>query len=174
MTEAEQKAEPASPQANSNDYDSYAPHVVEANGGYPMSDPIPASEPLDLAELRSDLKKAIGASGYSQIAFWAVQYGAKILNCLERAEAREKVKTEALHAALSALAPFADPGRLNFGPINVFACHETDDAHCVGWLVNQLGPGNNIGLRIQMISCVNAKTIRLRGEQHESFEDTLP
>lgn len=56
----------------------------------------------------------------------------------------------------------------------VMACHETDEAHCIGWLVNQLGPGNNIMLRIQMMTCGNAKKIRLRGEQHERFEDTLP
>lgn len=55
-----------------------------------------------------------------------------------------------------------------------FACHEMDEAHCVGWLVNQIGPGNNIPLRIQMMTCENAKAIRLRGEQHERFEDTLP
>ena len=54
------------------------------------------------------------------------------------------------------------------------ACHETEDAHCLGWLVNQLGPGNNIRLRISMMSCENGKAIRLRGEQHECFEDTLP
>ena len=54
------------------------------------------------------------------------------------------------------------------------ACHETHDAHCVGWLVNQIGPGNNIPLRMRMSSCTNADKIRLRGEQHETFEDTLP
>jgi len=60
------------------------------------------------------------------------------------------------------------------GKSKVMACHETDDAHCVGWLMNQLGPGNNIGLRIQMIRCENIKEVRLIGEQHERFEDTLP
>ncbi len=54
------------------------------------------------------------------------------------------------------------------------ACHESHDAHCIGWLVNQLGPGNNIPLRMQMMSCENVKRIRLRGEQHETFDDTLP
>jgi len=49
-----------------------------------------------------------------------------------------------------------------------------EPSHCVGWLMNQLGPGNNIGLRMRMMSCENAKKIRLRGEQHETFEDTLP
>jgi len=56
----------------------------------------------------------------------------------------------------------------------VMACHETHDAHCIGWLMNQLGPGNNVGLRIRMISCENAAKIRLRGKQHQQFEDTLP
>lgn len=54
------------------------------------------------------------------------------------------------------------------------ACHESHDAHCIGWLVHQIGPGNNIGLRIRMMSCTNAKKIRTRGEQHQRFEDTLP
>lgn len=58
--------------------------------------------------------------------------------------------------------------------IHIMACHETHEAHCIGWLINQLGPGNNIGLRLQMMSCENGKNIRLRGEQHETFEDTLP
>jgi len=66
----------------------------------------------------------------------------------------------------------AIPG--TFGNNRVMACHETVDAHCVGWLMNQLGPGNNIGLRLRMIYCTNAHKIKLRGEQHETFEDTLP
>lgn len=68
----------------------------------------------------------------------------------------------------------AEPGALNLGPLNVMACHETDDAHCVGWLAHQLGPGNNIGMRLQMMTCENRDKIRLVGEQHETFEDTLP
>lgn len=56
----------------------------------------------------------------------------------------------------------------------VMACHELHEAHCVGWLAHQLGPGNNIALRLQMRNCTNAKAIRLRGEQHQTFEDTIP
>lgn len=56
----------------------------------------------------------------------------------------------------------------------VMACHESHDAHCLGWLMNQVGPGNNIGLRIQMSSCENANKIRLAGKQHDTFEETLP
>lgn len=80
--------------------------------------------------------------------------------------------SEERHRALECTIAKASDGF--FGPSTVMACHETHDAHCVGWLVNQLGPGNNIGLRIRMMSCENASKIRLRGEQHQRFEDTLP
>jgi hypothetical protein len=65
-------------------------------------------------------------------------------------------------------------GQLRRPEIKVMACHETKDAHCVGWMMNQLGPGNNIVLRLKMRSCENAGQIKLIGEQHASFEDTLP
>ena len=80
--------------------------------------------------------------------------------------------SEEKHAALAST--IASPGALNLGTLHIMACHETQDAHCVGWLVNQLGPGNNLGLRLRMMTCENSDAIRLRGEQHESFEDTLP
>lgn len=60
---------------------------------------------------------------------------------------------------------------------HAMSCHEHDSAeqvHCVGWLMNQLGEGNNIPLRIQMLSCENRHAIRLHGAQHRTFEDTLP
>lgn len=81
---------------------------------------------------------------------------------------------ESKHHALQCT--IAEPGDISqIGrPIAVMACHETENAHCVGWLSNQLGPGNNIAMRMQMTTCENARAIRLRGEQHESFEDTLP
>lgn len=75
------------------------------------------------------------------------------------------------HAELAVT--IAEPGSL-MDSGRAMQCHELDEAQCVGWLVNQLGPGNNIPLRIRMMSCENAKKIRLRGEQHETFEDTLP
>jgi Family of unknown function (DUF6283) len=76
-------------------------------------------------------------------------------------------KHRALESTIAKPGSFHDNG-------HAMACHETHDAHCIGWLVNQLGPGNNIGLRMRMIYCTNAKAIRLRGEQHERFVDTLP
>lgn len=65
-------------------------------------------------------------------------------------------------------------GFLSSSELKVMACHETGDTHCIGWLVNQMGVGNNIGLRLHMRSCENANTIKLLGEQHETFGDTLP
>ncbi len=62
----------------------------------------------------------------------------------------------------------------SLGQRETMACHETVDAHCIGWLVNQIGVGNNIGMRLRMMTCENAGAIRLRGDQHATFEDTLP
>lgn len=76
----------------------------------------------------------------------------------------------ALEATIARPGDFGRPG--SYG--HAMACHETDNAHCIGWLVNQIGPGNNISLRIRMATCENARKIRLRGAQHETFEDTLP
>lgn len=80
--------------------------------------------------------------------------------------------SEAKHRALENT--IAHPNDPLFGTGRAMACHEGHDAHCIGWLVNQIGYGNNIGLRIKMMSCENARSIKLRGEQHQTFEDTLP
>lgn len=82
--------------------------------------------------------------------------------------------SEELHRELANT--IAEPGSF-LGTGRVFACHEHDadeQVHCVGWLNHQLGRGNNIGLRLQMLSCENARAIRVHGEQHQCFEDTLP
>ncbi len=82
---------------------------------------------------------------------------------------------ETKHARLrSTIAKPGDIGGILRKTLPVMACHETHDAHCIGWLMNQLGPGNNIGLRISMMGCENIKTVRLIGEQHATFADTLP
>lgn len=80
------------------------------------------------------------------------------------------------HEALAGT--IADPGdvlgQLTSGTLHIMACHETQDAHCVGWLAHQSGPGNNVALRLSLLSCSNAHKLRLKGEQHATFEDTLP
>lgn len=58
----------------------------------------------------------------------------------------------------------------------MMACHESPvgtEEPCVGWLANQLGPGNNLGLRMQAMDGRFGELV-LDGEQHETFEETLP
>lgn len=62
-------------------------------------------------------------------------------------------------------------------PLRIMGCHEHEpgaEAHCIGWLMNQLGPGNNIMLRMSVLDCDNIGGVQLDGPQHERFEDTLP
>jgi uncharacterized protein DUF6283 len=70
----------------------------------------------------------------------------------------------------------ADPGSIEgLGkPMVAMACHETGNSHCIGWLMHQLGPGNNLPLRLRAIDCENMNEARTIGEQHECFEDTIP
>jgi uncharacterized protein DUF6283 len=71
----------------------------------------------------------------------------------------------------------ARPGELRFGGITAMACHDTPvgkELACVGWLVNQLGPGNNIALRLAVISKRIDGNVQTVGPQHQRFEDTLP
>lgn len=61
--------------------------------------------------------------------------------------------------------------------LRVMACHESktgDELPCVGWVHNQLGVGNNIGLRLAAASGRIDVNMKIVGEQHERFEDTLP
>jgi hypothetical protein len=63
------------------------------------------------------------------------------------------------------------------GPLKLMACHETKvgkERACVGWLANQLGPGNNLGLRLAVMTGRISASFELAGDQHERFEDTLP
>ncbi len=73
----------------------------------------------------------------------------------------------------------AKEGQLNItlARLHIMACHETKlgkELPCVGWLAHQLGPGNNIGLRLAVRSGRISADFELVGEQHERFEDTLP
>lgn len=57
------------------------------------------------------------------------------------------------------------------------ACHESKEGkeyYCIGWFANQIGPGNNVRLRLKALNCSNLNDIELDGEQHGSFEETLP
>lgn len=63
------------------------------------------------------------------------------------------------------------------GVLRLMACHESkvgSDVVCVGWLHNQLTVGNNVMLRFAVVRGRISANYRLDGEQHLSFEDTLP
>ena len=82
---------------------------------------------------------------------------------------------EEKHRALEST--IADPGSLaDLGRpvLRQMACHESHDDPCLGWLMNQLGPGNNLALRIRYMGCENLGAVELVGEQHERLADTLP
>lgn len=72
----------------------------------------------------------------------------------------------------------ARPGEIPTGDtLRLMACHESPvgrEQPCVGWLANQLGPGNNIGLRLAVWQGRVNADFELDGEQHERLEDTLP
>lgn len=71
----------------------------------------------------------------------------------------------------------AEPGAIVVSDtIRMMACHETPEGKeqpCVGWLANQLGPGNNIALRLATLQRPELGDFELDGEQHERFEDTI-
>lgn len=77
------------------------------------------------------------------------------------------------HCALSRT--IAEPGSIATlaGPLRIMSCHDTHDLPCVGWLAHQLGPGNNIALRLSALDGRYGE-FETVGEQHERFEDTLP
>jgi len=67
-----------------------------------------------------------------------------------------------------------DAGYLETG--RIMGCHESpaeDPVACVGWLVHELGPGNNIGLRMSLMRG-HIGRLETEGEQHTCIEDTLP
>ena len=70
----------------------------------------------------------------------------------------------------------AIPGSFKQGLLKVMSCHCHDSEErvfCVGWLHNQLGPGNNLDLRLRVLDYEPFK-INLKGPQHPTFEDTIP
>lgn len=81
----------------------------------------------------------------------------------------------AAHRALeSTIAKGADPSKRRF---RAMACHESPlgaERPCVGWAHNQLGVGNNIALRIYAMRTGEFRDLQLCGEQHSTFESTLP
>ncbi len=62
------------------------------------------------------------------------------------------------------------------GSLRMMACHETpigDELPCIGWLAHQLGPGQNIALRVAVVMGRINGNIETVGLQHGCLEDTL-
>lgn len=61
-------------------------------------------------------------------------------------------------------------------PMRMMACHYSkpgEEFPCAGWLEHQLGPGNNIAVRL-LVAQGRLPVPVTEGEQHERYEDTLP
>ncbi len=81
------------------------------------------------------------------------------------------------HAALKNTIAEPAAGTGLGGGIRMMACHKTPvgaEQPCVGWLAHQLGPGNNLALRLRVISGAVSSNFKTVGPQHDRFEDTLP
>jgi hypothetical protein len=58
---------------------------------------------------------------------------------------------------------------------HIMACHYAKpeaEFPCAGWLANQIGPGNNLGMRLAVMTG-KMPVPMTDGAQHERFEDTL-
>jgi len=86
--------------------------------------------------------------------------------------------SETKHKALkSTIASSPESSLADRDHFAMMACHESrlgKEQVCVGWLHNQLGVGNNIALRLAVITGRVDADIEIVGPQHECFEDTLP
>ncbi len=83
------------------------------------------------------------------------------------------------HAALKDT--IAEPGAAGLfrfdNCLRMMACHESavgKEKPCVGWAVHQLGPGNNIALRLYASRSKRFDKLETDGPQHRRFEDTFP
>ena len=86
--------------------------------------------------------------------------------------------SEDLHRRLQVtIAAPCDLAAVNAPTRKVMGCHESKrgkEIACVGWLVNQLGVGNNLELRIGVMRGEVDANVEVVGAQHETLEDTLP
>lgn len=81
----------------------------------------------------------------------------------------DPAKHRALESTIAQPASFSGNRELR-----IMVCHDTDDLPCVGWLNQQLGPGNNLWLRIQCIQGTIDNNVETVGLQHKDLESTLP
>ncbi len=76
-----------------------------------------------------------------------------------------------------ALVSTVSSGTASLRGFAMMACHGSDPGQefpCVGWMANQLGPGNNLGLSMAVLSGAVDGEFELVGDQHETLEATFP
>ena len=83
---------------------------------------------------------------------------------------------ESLHRKLTST--IARPGDVSTlgGGQHLMACHystEGDDKVCVGWLAHQIGPGNNLALRLRVATTPSLRDFVVDGPQRETFAETF-
>lgn len=69
------------------------------------------------------------------------------------------------------------PASLFAATLPIMACHLTPtgaELPCVGWLVNQIGPGNNLGIRMAVALGKISGDVETIGPQHDTLEQTIP
>lgn len=85
--------------------------------------------------------------------------------------------SEELHRKLRSTISQSPLDTLTKRVVPVMGCHEhttPDEVMCVGWLMQQLNQGNNLAMRLAINNYANAHKLETVGEQHKTFEDTLP
>jgi Family of unknown function (DUF6283) len=81
-----------------------------------------------------------------------------------------------LHEALRDTIATDPISSLRPGPLRIMACHYSTPGHeipCAGWLYNQMGPGNNLAVRMALMDG-KLPMPEVDGPQHPTFDDTLP
>ena len=86
---------------------------------------------------------------------------------------------EDLHRALACTIQSGEASlrtALSGGPMHVMACHYSEpgtESYCAGWIENQIGPGNNIAVRLAVMRGTMPRP-KCIGAQHETLNATLP
>ena len=78
------------------------------------------------------------------------------------------------HALSSTIAHPVDVSAIFSEELRIMACHETHKLPCVGWLVHQLGRGNNLALRMAAMAGRLDTDVETVGQQYQCLEDTFP
>lgn len=83
-----------------------------------------------------------------------------------------RAKHRSLASTIAEPGSFAGIG----GGMQMMQCHGSTDAApmvCVGWLAHQIGPGNNLALRLRVATTPSLRDFVVDGPQRETFAETF-